>query len=515
MVVVCFFGFSQVYPDFEAAARDQVAPAPQKQWAPADLAGYQDSLQRGSLEALQKGQVSVDHRKEYALPDLIDLAQQLNPATRASWENAKQALALVGVSKSAYYPFLSLAAAAGYTRLFVPFPKLEVNQAALKKVLASGGPVQTAVTLTDGNPLHFDILYQSELTMKWLLFDFGQREATVQAARENLLVANVAFNATHQRLVLEVSQGFYAYNLARESVKVAESSSQTADTVHSAVEARVNSGLATRPELLQAEQQLAQANFDLEKARGSERDAFVDLMEAIGLSPAVQIRITEDFAGSVHFDLETPLAAFVMRALSQRPDLVASLAKVRAAEDKIKGLKASYFPKITALAGVGYGEERTSLGASNTFDSSAPTFGASLAIELPLFDGFLRDRSLQAARAELQATSAQLQQARDESVREVWKSYNDLRTAIRRGTAATALLNSSQEAYEAVLASFKQGLSTYTDVVTNETKLTSARNALFETQSAVYQSATGLAYAMGELGNTTGQNKMTHRSSRR
>jgi outer membrane protein len=510
MLGVCLFGFVQGV--VVASARDLVAPTSQKQWAPANLAGYQNTLQRGSLEALQKGEEFVDRRKEYTLPDLIDLAQQLNPATRAAWQDAKQALALVGVSKSAYYPFLSLAAAAGYTRLFVPFPKLEVNQAALRKVLATGGPVQTAVTLTEGNPLHFDVLYQSELTMKWLLFDFGQRDATVSAARENLLMANVAFNATHQRLVLEVSQAFYAYNLARESVKVAESSSQTADTVHSAVEARVNSGLATRPELLQAEQQLAQAKFDLEKARGSERDAFVDLMEAIGLSPAVPIRVTEAFAGSVHFDLQTSLATFVMRALSQRPDLVVSLAKVRAAEDKIKGIKASYFPKISALASVGYGEERTSLGASNTFDSSAPTFGASLAFELPLFDGFLRDRSLQAARAELQAASDQLEQARDETVRQVWKSYNDLRTAIRRGAAAAALLNSSQSAYEAVLASFKQGLSIYTDVVTNETKLTSARNALFETQSAIYQAATGLAYAMGELGNAAGNNKLTHRN---
>jgi outer membrane protein len=272
----------------------------------------------------------------------------------------------------------------------------------------------------------------------------------------------------------------------------------------------VASGFATQPELLQAEQQLAQANFDLEKARGSERDAFVDLMEAIGLSPDVQIRITEEFTGSVRFDLETPLATFVMRALSQRPDLVAAVAKVRAAEDKIKGIKASYFPKISALASVGYGEERTSL-ENNTFDSSAPTFGASLAVELPLFDGFLRDRSLQAARAELQAASGQLEQARDDTVRQVWKNYNDLRTAMRRGAAAAALLKSSQSAYDAIFASFKQGLSTYTELVTNETKLTSAGNALFETQSAVYQAATSLAYAMGELGNTPGPGNTTRR----
>ena len=146
--------------------------------------------------------------------------------------------------------------------------------------------------------------------------------------------------------------------------------------------------------------------------------------------------------------------------------------------------------------------ERTGLG-TNSIDSSAPTFGAVLALEWPVFDGFLRDRSLQAARAELEAASAQLEETRDTAIRQVWKSYIDLRTAIRSGTAAAALLKSSQSAYDAVLASFKLGLSTYTDVVTNETKLTAARNSVFETQSAVHQAATRLAYAMGELGNTS------------
>src|SRR5271166_1105167 len=186
MAATCLFGLSQVQAVLAAPARDQVAPSSEKQWAPSSLPGYQDTLRRGSVPSLQKGRELVDPRKEYRLPDLIDLAQQLNPATRAAWQNAKQALALVGVSKSAYYPFLSLAAAAGYTRFFVPFPQIEINQAALKRVLTSGAPVQTAVTLSEGNPLHFDVLYQSELTMKWLLFDFGQRDAVVSAAREGL-----------------------------------------------------------------------------------------------------------------------------------------------------------------------------------------------------------------------------------------------------------------------------------------------------------------------------------------
>jgi outer membrane protein len=511
-VLLAIFWLAIVASATAAAASnpEQVAPTSGRPWAPPNLPAYEDALRKGSAEALEKGKELVDIRKEYTLPDLIDLAEQLNPATRVAWQNARQALAIVGASKSAYYPFLSLAASAGYQRLFVPFPKLDVSQAALKRAIATGGPLQTAVTFTEGTPLHFDLLYQSELTMKWLLFDFGERDATISAAREGLLIANVGFNGTHQRVVLDVCQSFYSYNLARESVKVAESALDTAQTVRSAVEARVVNGLATQPEFLQADQQLAQAQFNLENARGSERDAFVDLMHAIGLSPSINIRITESFLGSVETDVETPLISLVMRALSHRPDLVVSLAKVRAAEDKIKAIKATYFPKITGLANLGYGEERTSLG-TNTFDSSAPTFGAALAFDFDVFDGFLRERTLQAARAELQAASEQLEQTRDDAVRQVWKSYTDLRTAIRSGAAATALLKSSQSAYDAVLASFKLGFSTYTDVVTNETKLTSARNALFETQSAIHEAATGLAYAMGELGNPSTTVNTIHR----
>src|SRR6516225_9138813 len=429
LVAASWLGIAGIETVAQASGREQVAPAPDRPWAPPNLPTYENALREGSAEALEKGKQLVNARKEYTLPDLIDLAEQLNPATRAAWQNAKQALALVGVSKSAYYPFISVAAGAGYTRIFAPFPEPKVNVEALKRAIATGRSPVSAVTVTAGPPFYLDYLYQSEAAMKWLLFDFGERDATVSAAREGLLIANVAFNATHQRVVSEVSQNFYAYNLARESVKVAESAFETARTVFSAVAARVNNGLATQPEFLQAEQQLAQAQFNLEKARGSEQDAFVDLMESIGLSPSLKIRIVESFAGSVTIDLETPVTSLVMRALSQRPDLVVSLAKVRAAEDKIKAIKASYFPKINALANVGYGEERASLG-SNSFQANATTFGGGLALEFDVFDGFLRDRSLQAARAELEAASAELEQNRDEAIRQVWKSYTDLRTVI-------------------------------------------------------------------------------------
>jgi hypothetical protein len=110
VLIVAAFWFANAGIGTAAAAsnRDQVAPTSARPWAPHNLPAYEDALRKGSAETLQRGKELVDLQKVYTLPDLIDLAEQLNPATRAAWQNAGQALALVGASKSAYYPFLLL-----------------------------------------------------------------------------------------------------------------------------------------------------------------------------------------------------------------------------------------------------------------------------------------------------------------------------------------------------------------------------------------------------------------------
>ncbi len=470
-------------------SKDSVPPSPDQSWSPPDLPAHQAGLQNHRIEL--PSNIVIDPRKIYLLPDLIDIAQRLNPETKIAWQRAKQALAAVGLKEVAYYPILSAAAAAGYTRLFAPLPALKIDRAALVRAIQTGGSAQSAISLQNDGVLHLDVLAQTTLSVKWLLFDFGERDASVQSSREELLVANLAFNATHQKLVFEVSKNFYTYNTQRDAVRVAQSALETAGTF--------NTGLATQPELLQAKQQLAQSRFDLEKAVGSQTDSLVDLLVSIGLSPSVKIQIADSFAGSLPTDIETPVNQLVEHAFVQRPDMVAAFASIRSKEAKISQIKASYYPKISAVGSVGYGQERLSLGGLGTFDQGAPTFGGGLAVEFPIFDGFFRHYELFAAESELGEANSQLQQSGDRAGREVWQAYTDLHTAISSETAADALVKASVDAYDSVLSSYKQGLSTYTELVTSETRLTSARNALFQSRSAIHTAATALALALGDL----------------
>jgi outer membrane protein len=495
------FGFLCLVVAAAGRTKDSAPPSPDQAWSPPDLPAHREGLRNHRIEL--PSNIVIDPRKNYLLPELIDIAQRLNPETKIAWQRAKQALAAVGLKEVTYYPILSAAAAAGYTRLFAPLPALKIDRAALVRAIQTGGSAQSAISLQNDGVLHLDVLAQTTLSVKWLLFDFGEREASVRSSREELLVANLAFNATHQKLVFEVSKNFYTYNTQRDAVRVAQSALETATTVSEAVEARFNTGLATQPELLQARQQLAQSRFDREKALGSQTDSLVDLLVSIGLSPSVKIQIADSFAGSLPTDIETPVNQLVEHAFVQRPDMVAAFANIRSKEAKISQIKASYYPKISAVGSVGYGQERLSLGGLGTFDQGAPTFGGGLAVEFPIFDGFFRHYELLAAESELGEANSQLQQSGDRASREVWQAYTDLHTAISSESAAEALVKASGDAYDSVLSSYKQGLSTYTELVTSETRLTSARNALFQSRSAIHTAATALALALGDLAQPT------------
>src|SRR5215475_2477253 len=132
-----------------ANARNDPPPSPDRAWAPPSLPNYERELAGQRFQRAEgTSRVSINPRKVYNLAELIDIAERNNPETRVAWERARQAAAAVGLSESAYYPFLAASAAAGYDRAFIPFPTLAVNQ---KKLLTNPG--LNAVKITGGGSL--------------------------------------------------------------------------------------------------------------------------------------------------------------------------------------------------------------------------------------------------------------------------------------------------------------------------------------------------------------------------
>src|SRR5438874_265588 len=479
-----------------ANARNDPPPSSDRTWSPPNLSNYERELAEYHFnEAQGSSHVSISSRKIYGLADLIDIAQRNNPETRVAWERARQAAAAVGLSESAYYPFLVASAAAGYDRAFIPFPTFAVNE---KKLLTN--PSLGAVSITGGSSLVTQSqVYRGELSAKWLLLDFGERSAVVASAKEQLMMANVGFNATHQKIVFQVTDRFYQLGTARQQVLVARSSLEAAQTVEQAVQARVDNGLATKPELLQAQQQSAQSAFDVEATTGLESDARVALVESIGLLPTVPLNVADLGQRSTLEQTNGSADELIARALSQRPDLVAKLANVHAKQNEIRRVRAEYYPKVAIDAHVSETELDVSIGGSKYFGDHRPTVGAFLTVSVPIFDGFGRRHTMEIAEAESRGAENELAGARDSAVREVWKAYTDFKTALRKQDSAAKLVAASQNAFDAVLESYKQGLSTYPEIISAQRNLASARSVSHDTQSAIFTAATALALSTGDL----------------
>jgi len=221
--------------DVPERLRKQVAPGPSAPWRAPDLRGYSSALRPTE-------RVPIDPDHQYDLPELVDVAQRVNPETRVAWERALQAAIAGGLVQSEYFPVLTMAAFGGYQSLPLPAPQTVIPQGFFR--------IDTA-HLVPG------------LDLKWLLLDFGRRAATMDAAKQRLLAANLGFNRTHQALAFRVQRAFYALTSVRARIAVAQAALDAARSVQGAAESRRTQGLETVPEVLLARQQAVQAEFDL------------------------------------------------------------------------------------------------------------------------------------------------------------------------------------------------------------------------------------------------------------
>src|SRR5262249_23079493 len=159
-------------------------------------------------------------------------------------------------------------------------------------------------------------------------------------------------------------------------------------------------------------------------------------VESLGILPTTPLRIAEVSEQPFSQKLADS-EALIDRALSQRPDLVAKLANVRAHRAEVQKARAAYYPKIALQANAGWAQLDVSIQDSPYFGRHGPIYGAGVVIELPIFDGFARHKKLRMAESELRAAEEELAHSRDSIIREVWKARTDFETSVRKQESAS------------------------------------------------------------------------------
>jgi len=451
--------------------------APDAPWTPPPgLGDYASALRSSNSPTLEAG-------RTYDLPTLIDVAERVNPKTQIAWEKARRAALAAGLVESEYYPMLTLMASLGAQSRVIPAPKTLVTNGWFR--------------LDYGDVTPF-------LVLRWLLFDFGRRYATLDAATQQLLAANLGFNATHQEVVFRVQRSFYDLVSVRGRIAVAKASLDAAHEVEEAANARLARGLTTLPQIALARQQAAQAAFELEDASERERDAQVALAQSVGTVPTTPIEVVDLANLVLPAQLEPAVEGVIDRALRQRPDLIAKVAALRAREAEVRRARAEFLPTVSLDADVGarFAESRFAFDRINTQRAGygQPFYGAELMLTWPLFEGFARVRRLESAQSAVREAGHELVDARDGAIQQIWKAYTDASMALRRLDVAAALVKASQASYDATLGSYQVGRGTLVDLLAARRELSRAQYVEVETKTQLLTASAALAFASGDLG---------------
>lgn len=430
---------------------------------------------------------SIDPERTYTLAELIDIAQSNHPETRIAWDDARRAALAEGIAQSTYLPQVTASVIGGLR-------SAHGNQ--------SGGGVSADGSTSSSGAI-------AALSLEWLLFDFGQREAIVESAQQMSIASNIAFTAAHQRVIHEVCLAFYANDAARARVAITVKSLKNAEDVEAAADDRYRHGVGTVIDAAQARQATAQARLANVRARGRAQDAMLALVTAMGVSPLTRFNVVDVSGRKLSTASLQPVERIVSDAISRRPDVLGAYAAERASAAAVRAAEADFKPKIFMSVGGAYGAGRLDVTAvppvgqqSGTFNLSGEHWGSTvlLGVTVPLYDAGLRKSMLGQARAAADAATAASERVRDEAVRQIVMAQNALETSLEANEASEALESAARTNFNAAFDSYQHGVGTMTAVTLAATQLLQAEDAAIEAHSGALSAAATLAFATGALG---------------
>jgi outer membrane protein TolC len=415
--------------------------------------------------------------QHYDLAALIDMAEQLSPETREAWNEARAAAAAAGIARSAYLPQLAIEALGGAQRTPLPAPS---------NLVPKGYFVSDTREVIPS------------LTAKWLLFDFGRRDANLDRANAQTYVANVAFTGAHQKLVYTVSHDYYALGASAGKLVAAKKGLETARIDNDAVSERRRRGVATSVEQARSDRQLAQARFAVVRAQGAADLARATLIADIGLPAGSALQVADNADEALPLPPANSVDKYVNEALSDRPDLIAAKGKIDVADAAVREASADFRPTIGATGQAFFNDGRLRSDGGPWSSVHRPGGAIFLQFSWTLFDGGARRSKLALATAERDAATDAYHQSRDVAGKQVAEAFSALQTALASATAAAEVTRTATIAHDAALASFRNGLATFDDLAGEANALSTAQADEEDARANAFTAAAALALATGQ-----------------
>jgi outer membrane protein len=334
--------------------------------------------------------------------------------------------------------------------------------------------------------------------VSWEPFDFGLRQANVEAATATRAQTEAALKRTEYEIAVAAADAYLTVVAADETVLAARAGVDGAETILKTIRALVNAELRPGADAARAEAELAAARTQWIQAQQASDVARANLSRFIAGEPAA-IALTAPRLR----DLPPEQAPGALEAATN-PIAIEQAAAVEQARAQLRALERSYFPHFY-LQGAAYargtGAETNGkiLGGVNGLAPSVQNYAVGFTVTFPVMD-----KAATAAREEAQSATLRARQARAQQIatdlRAQWNgAVASLAGARRVAANAPIQVSSARAAVQQATARYQAGLGNIDEVAEAQRLLTQAEIDESLARLNVWRSLLGVATAAGDI----------------
>jgi outer membrane protein len=430
------------------------------------------------------GAAGIAQEQTLTLQQAIDLALQNNLSVVQSQNNLDAAESQSRAAMGQYLPSLD---ASGSWR------RTQTDQAGYRGVI-QGTPVNfPASSETNGS-------VGAGLSAGLTVFDFLGREGSVSAANAREASAKLGVVRTRQAIVYQTASEYLNVLRTEKLVAVTEENLKRDQRQLERIVESNRVGALSLADVYRQQSQVASDELSVISATNNHLKSKADLLALIGLDARQDYRVVDATLPVTIDTLEMRqlrsdfkgLGVLQDRAIQARPDFMAAMEQVNAADGSVTSAYSGYYPAIGAFGGYNLNGEKF----ENLSDNKSLSWG--LNVRWNIFDGFLREQQIQTAEASKRnAEITKAQTERDVTV-EVKKAVLDLDAAMKSLQVTDKALVSAAEDRKIAEERYNLGAGTLLDLLVANASFVNAEankvNAVYGYLTAKYN----LEFSLGE-----------------
>lgn len=408
--------------------------------------------------------------KELTVFEAINIGLCHNPSTKISWFAIKKQAAIYGISKSDYLPTATINSGKTNSKTVIQ------NNGETKSNYVSNG-----------------------ITINWLLYDFGARGARLERDYFLLIQAAQTHNRNLQQIIYDIILAYSNLSAAQETLKAALISEDSNKLAFNVVNRKFEVGLAPKADVLKIESNYSQATLARQKAENSVAIYLGEFLQLLALPQGTEVKLVIPSFDKASEFFDKDITKLIQKALQDRPDLKAIIAKEKSQKADLLASNRGRFPQINVTANQSYNDIR------NNYNQRSSSAGITLTYNF--FTGFEQSYLINQSRYSYESTKEERRQIENQIAFDVWYAVQNLKTAKATEITAKKLLKSATASREVTLGMYKVGRGSVVDVITAETTFASAMKEMITAKYSKFASEASVLLSIGDLGNTLSANQ--------